>query len=1606
MARCPASCFLVLAALVLASCATLDPGIPSVPSDGVWDDLGEYSEGLIAVRSGGRWGYADTDGGVAIVPQFAHARPFSQGLAAVRLTEKWGFTDRAGRYAIRPTYLDSGDFSEDLAPVRTDRGWGYVDRAGKIAIQPAYDEALSFSQGLAPVRLGSRWGYIERSGALAIGFEYKAALPFSGDLAPAAIMRDDNEWGYIDRSGKFRIAPAFDGAKGFSEDRAAVLLDGRWGYVDRGGGFVVNPRLDAAEAFAGNFAPVRSGGLWGLMYEDGRYFVPPRWAELGPYRQGRARAVSPSGAVRSIDVFAGEAPLRAEYARAAAPRPAGAGTGKKSGSEVTLRVKVTDFISGAPVRDFAVARILAADGEHELPEPRPRSGADGVLDLTLDEDLAARAKELLGAAPGYREAPLDVAERKYSYEIALLSLAAELPRIDEVLLTRERGGESVTVNVLMQQEEFQFRKPGMQRVSFNVHKGPFAVTRYYLQQGSRRIESDKPEFDVDIGGRFVKDETIHAGLIISYRDTMVTMPTYIKVRNPPELEKPVNFSDVPQMKLPENVKFLGGLGGGYKVPGLTFGVDYEDDLITIYFGQEKSVERGGDKWKNAFKSWMKDTTTKTDYFKQAWGYLRKNQPKPPTTGSGALAASIGAIGYVELSYGKTQELQVVGGRLLILGEFGYEFSGQTMVGFIPVYASFGVGGDLSILFKGEGDDAKAVEEFFTNVTFTLSPYVDFEGGVGVKGLLSVGVGVHGDMPMKFQTRPVKASGNAIIDIQIRARLLFAFHWEYLLARGEFHLFGDKTEGGGPEITGMPGAGAGPPGDFAMDDLAVLPGMSRWLGDQVPPVPDYGKPPVIAQPLKTNIMPGSEPLLTRLADTEFLLWTDAAPGRAKSANAAALFFSIRNRDGSWTAPEMVHDDGTADYEFAAVEHRGILYVTWQNTSKVFEEDKIDYGTACVNSQILVAAWDPARRAFAPPKHIDGPVEGNYFGRPRLASDGTTMGLSFVRNNSGDYFLQKGSTYIQYVRMDKDAWMNFIHPLRYPDRPVTGYDLAVSGGDVYAVSAEDLDGSFDTVDDRMIYLTYSDYDRNQRHVEHRVSVTDRKGKFSNPRVARRGGSWTLFYYGGDEKGAKGNYYYYDNLFGTLGTASRKAVFGTPGLLPEDFSLVPGPDGKLGLLFTDADGGSAAPLESAPTFVMYDGAGGRWSLPVRAWTRNPQPGMKAEAARGAWTDAARIDIAYRSLPVKVTWNPDDRKDTVPTTLAFASIVPAPDLEVDPSGIYRYYEPEVAGGLVKFDVDIVNKGFLPAEGIYTDVIAAGLFSKGFQKAYRSLVIQPGQKITLPMEFRIDGRTLGGNLVSVRTIRGKELYTANNTAPVRFMDPQLGFTGIDMVRSGFERRFAVGIENRSAVRVNDVVLHLYDGVSGSNEVRRVELGTLMPNKSARAQLAVPLQDLNWGDAQRKLLRFELTSSDVMKGGIPGENFVVFNPYAYPAFGLSVFDARVSGARFVYLSAAATNNHPVPRSGELLVELENGNGEVELARSFPIRADSGGSAIVTNTFAVKGDPRTYKVRVSMKNAPRAAAGSPETGGLMAVGGDPVVVEAFVKSGPGDVYAARSGRSDR
>lgn len=221
-----------------------------------------FSEGLASVQEGGTLGYVDAAGRMVLVPSYEPAatihRSFASGRAAVRQGARHGYIDREGRLAIPLRFVRADDFSEGFALVCDARGCGYVDRSGVAVVQPVF-------MGGKPVREGLGGAYV----AMAMGRERVSLYDFvglrqigefegtgtpSGGLVAVAY---NEQWGYLDLEGKGVIPPAWAWAGRFSEGLAPVKDESDLcGYIDRSGAVVISPRFRSCEPFADGLARV------------------------------------------------------------------------------------------------------------------------------------------------------------------------------------------------------------------------------------------------------------------------------------------------------------------------------------------------------------------------------------------------------------------------------------------------------------------------------------------------------------------------------------------------------------------------------------------------------------------------------------------------------------------------------------------------------------------------------------------------------------------------------------------------------------------------------------------------------------------------------------------------------------------------------------------------------------------------------------------------------------------------------------------------------------------------------------------------------------------------------------------------------------------------------------------------------------------------------------------------------------------------------------------------------------------------------------------------------------------------------------------------------
>ncbi|MBS1859089.1 MAG: WG repeat-containing protein [Acidobacteria bacterium] len=158
---------------------------------------------------------------------------------------------------------------------------GFIDPTGKIKIEPeivaSIENVGDFSNGLARVH---DQGFIDENGRWVIRRDLWSVRDFSDGLALAMVKDSSRQYGFLglvlDPSGTVvGSVPPLD-TRDFSEGLAAFAAKGR-------------PPERRFEP--GNFVYRDYPGLEGFLDRTGKVVIEPRFAAVGPFRAGRARAV-------------------------------------------------------------------------------------------------------------------------------------------------------------------------------------------------------------------------------------------------------------------------------------------------------------------------------------------------------------------------------------------------------------------------------------------------------------------------------------------------------------------------------------------------------------------------------------------------------------------------------------------------------------------------------------------------------------------------------------------------------------------------------------------------------------------------------------------------------------------------------------------------------------------------------------------------------------------------------------------------------------------------------------------------------------------------------------------------------------------------------------------------------------------------------------------------------------------------------------------------------------------------------------------------------------------------------------------------------------------
>lgn len=214
------------------------------------------------------------------------ARPYAEGLAAFRAGPhgdesggRWGFVDRDGNVAIPPRFFATGPFRHGLAAAATGPAqWGYVDTTGAWVIKPVLRRATPFNAaGTAIVQNGE--GHLQiigRDGRLVRALPREAWLADEGygggELASLRVPSAPALWRVAQRK-RVRLPAGAAAVEGIGRDWLLVRPERRgaqptWGYARADGGWEVAPGVLVSER-----APLREGETVAVYRDGGWRFV-------------------------------------------------------------------------------------------------------------------------------------------------------------------------------------------------------------------------------------------------------------------------------------------------------------------------------------------------------------------------------------------------------------------------------------------------------------------------------------------------------------------------------------------------------------------------------------------------------------------------------------------------------------------------------------------------------------------------------------------------------------------------------------------------------------------------------------------------------------------------------------------------------------------------------------------------------------------------------------------------------------------------------------------------------------------------------------------------------------------------------------------------------------------------------------------------------------------------------------------------------------------------------------------------------------------------------------------------------------------------------------
>lgn len=174
----------------------------------------------------------------------------------IKSGEKYGYANTKGEIIVNPTYDDANSFSEGYAVFSSNEKYGFVDAKGKEVIKAQYDYCGSFKNGVASAEKSGEWGLIDTSEKWIIPAKYEDLRRINNTIYAVS---KDGKWGLVNKKGKEILKPTYDSISGSTnyDKRCSFSYGGKMGYLSENGDVCIsNSYISGSEFYSDGYAIV------------------------------------------------------------------------------------------------------------------------------------------------------------------------------------------------------------------------------------------------------------------------------------------------------------------------------------------------------------------------------------------------------------------------------------------------------------------------------------------------------------------------------------------------------------------------------------------------------------------------------------------------------------------------------------------------------------------------------------------------------------------------------------------------------------------------------------------------------------------------------------------------------------------------------------------------------------------------------------------------------------------------------------------------------------------------------------------------------------------------------------------------------------------------------------------------------------------------------------------------------------------------------------------------------------------------------------------------------------------------------------------------------